>query len=203
MRILLAVVFILVTAAAAAAQSARGVSLNIGAGSVGSTSRVVLGAVAQVTVGTDIQISRNWGLRVDAGRRLPSRRSWEPRSLYYERSPDDPSQVIETDTTQIATEDTLVDVAVLLRRAWPVGERFEAALLTGLDLSFVKFHHHITFRPHPASGRPEEVHEHTNRRTLVVVDAGIEGGACWYTGSRGCSPPMKSIDGRSSGLVSS
>ena len=129
-----------------------------------------------VSIGTDLRLSSNWELRVEAGRRFPSRRSWDPHSLYYEPSPDDPSQVIESDITELATEETLVDVAVLLRRAWPIGDRFEAAFLTGLDFSVVNLHSHLTLRPHPGSGRPEEVFEHSSRRTLRVLDIGVEGG---------------------------
>ncbi len=177
MRMLLGSLLVLLSAGSAVAQSAPPrFSLIAGAGAVGSTDSVMPGGMTMLSIGTDLRLSRNWELRVEAGRRFPSHRSWEPHSLYYEPSPDDPTQVIESDTTQIATQDALVDVAVLLRRAWPVGERFEAALLTGLDFSVVKFHSQLTLRPHPSSGRPEEVLEHTNRRALMVLDIGVEGG---------------------------
>lgn len=177
MRILLVFLLVLSAGPAAAQSTAPRFSLLVGAGSVGSTSSAMPGAMAMVSAGTDLRLSRNWELRVEAGRRFPSHRSWEPHSLYYYPSPDDPSQSIEADTTQIAAEDTLIDVAVLLRRAWPIRERFEAALLTGVDVSVVKFHHHLAIRPSP--GDPdgvEEVYDSSNRRALMVFDVGVEGG---------------------------
>ena len=177
MRMLLGCLLVLLCAGSAVAQPAPSrFSLIAGAGAVGSTSSVLPGSVTMVSIGADPRLSPNWELRVEAGRRFPSHRSWEPHSLYYEPSPDDPSQAIESDTTQLATEDTLVDVAMLLRRAWPIGDRFEAAFLTGLDFSVVNLHSHLTLRPRPGSGRPEEVFEHSSRRTLRVLDIGVEGG---------------------------
>jgi hypothetical protein len=152
------------------------VSLNISAGSVGSTSRVMPGAVAQLTVGTDVAISRNWQLRFEAGRRAPSLRSWEPRSLYYLPSPDNPSQPIEAQTVQRASEDTLADIAVLARRVWPVRERFEMAFLTGMDMSVVRHRHHLEIQRSLTDPKAVDVFDTTNVRTHMVLDLGVEAG---------------------------
>jgi hypothetical protein len=177
MRICLIGALMLWPASLAMAQPATPrVSLNISAGSVGSTSRVMPGAVTQLTVGTDVAISRNWQLRFEAGRRTPSRRSWEPRSLYYLSSPDDPSQPIEAQTVQQASEDTLADLAVLARRAWPVRERFEIAFLTGVDMTVVRHRHHLEIQLSLSDPEAVDVFDTTNVRTHMALDLGIEGG---------------------------
>ncbi|MEX2272359.1 MAG: hypothetical protein WD690_12850 [Vicinamibacterales bacterium] len=155
-------------------------SFNIGIGSVGSTSRATPGAVTLASIGTDVRLFDRVSLRIEAGRRAPSTREWTAHSMYYFPSPDGPDDIgasIGVESTTRVTERSLADIAILLRYAWPVRERFEVAFLSGLDLSVMKFRHHTTI---PASlTDPSDVHvfEGGNRRTLGVFDFGLEGGA--------------------------
>jgi hypothetical protein len=174
---------VLGSAASAGAQAPAGerhsrFSLNLGVGSVGSTSQgpQKSAPAALLSVGTDVRLSEHWSLRLEVGRRMPRTHNWVSRdTMYYFKAPDG-GQPIGLPSTLLASDETIADIALLARRAWGVRERFEIGLLTGLDLQVVRYRWHITI---PLSlTDPEDVLEsmHDNRRTLGVFDFGIEGG---------------------------
>jgi hypothetical protein len=183
MRMLLAALAgsVLAATTAAAQPAASRFSLNLGAGSVGSTSNATPppGPVTLVSIGTDVRLSNHWGLRLEAGRRTPSTSHERiSHSVYYFPNPEAPADIrasIGLPSTTRSTEQYLFDAAVLIRYARPVRSRLEVAFLTGLDLHAVRFRHHTTI---PASLNPGDVHvfEGDTRHTLGVFDFGIDGG---------------------------
>ena len=95
--------------------------------------------------------------------------------MYYLESPDGgPS--IGVAATVVASAETLVDYALLARRVWPHGDRFEIGLLTGLDFQVVRYRWRTTI---PTSlTDPNQVDEFVsdNRRTRGALDVGLDGG---------------------------
>jgi len=152
------------------------ISLNAGAGAVSSTSSATPGQAALITIGADVSLSPNWSLRLEAGRRAPSTRHWVNReTMYYFEAPDGGSP-IGVASTVVASDETLADLALLARRAWQHGRRFEVGLLTGLDFRIVRYRWRTTI---PTSlTDPDQVEEFVSdiRRTLGVFDFGIDGG---------------------------
>ena len=169
--------FVLV-ASPAMAQSAdtSRCSLNIGAGTVSSISSATPGQASLITIGTDVRLSTNWSLRLEAGRRAPGTRHWVNReTMYYLAAPDGGSPV-GVAATVVASDETLVDYALLARRAWPHGDRFEIGLLAGLDFQVVRYRWRTTI---PTSlTDPNQVDEFVsdNRRTRGALDVGLDGG---------------------------
>ena len=151
-------------------------SLNVGAGSVSSISTATPGQAALITIGTDVRLSANWSLRVEAGRRAPGTRHWVNRETMYYLEPPDGGPSIGVAATVVASDETLVDYALLVRRAWPHGDRFGIGLLTGLDFQVVRYRWRTTI---PTSlTDPDQVEEFVsdNRRTHGAFDVGLDGG---------------------------
>lgn len=166
----------------AAAQTPEGrgrFSLNLGLGSVGSTAQgpQKSGPAALLSAGADMRLSEHWSLRLEAGRRVPRTHNWVSRDTIYYLDAPDGGPPIGLPSTLVASDETLADIALLVRRAWSVRERFEIGLLTGLDLQVVRYRWHITI---PLSlTDPDDVHVsmHDNRRTLGAFDIGLDAGA--------------------------
>ncbi|HEX6322993.1 MAG TPA: hypothetical protein VFZ36_04655 [Vicinamibacterales bacterium] len=134
------------------------------------------GPAALLSVGTDIRLSEHWSLRLEAGRRVPRTHNWISRdTMYYFEAPDG-GQPIGVASTLVAADQTVADVALLARRAWPVRERVELGLLTGLDLRIVRYRWQITI-PRSLTD-PEDVHVSMidNRRTHGAFDVGLDAG---------------------------
>ena len=151
-------------------------SLNVGAGTVSSTSTATPGQAALITIGTDVRLSTNWSLRLEAGRRAPDTRHWVNRdTMYYLDAPDGGSSIGVAATT-VGSDETIADVVLLARRAWPHGERFEVGLLAGHAFQIIRYRMRTTI---PTSlTDPDDVEEFVfdNRRTLGFLGLGLDGG---------------------------
>lgn len=152
------------------------ISLNAGAGAVSSTSSATPGQAALITIGADVGLSPNWSLRLEAGRRAPSTRHWVNReTMYYFEAPDGGSP-IGVASTVVGSDETIADIALLARRAWPHGERFEVGILAGPAFQIVRSRVRMTI---PTSlTNPDDVEEFAfdNLCRLGVLDFGIDGG---------------------------
>ena len=170
-------VFILIASPAIAQTTEKSrMSVNVGAGTVSSTSTATPGQTALITLGADLRLSPNWSLRLEAGRRAPGTRHWVNRdTVYYLEAPDGGSS-IGVAATSVGSDETIADVVLLARRAWPHGERFEVGLLAGHALQIIRYRVRTTI---PTSlTEPDEVEEFVfdNRRTLGFFGLGIDGG---------------------------
>lgn len=154
-------------------------SLNLGAGVVGSTADVAPGSVGLLSVGTDIRFTPRWSIRIEAGRRLPTNRTFTTHSIYSVADPDAPSdrsRFVEVQSTTRVEERWLADLAVLVRAASRRHARFEVAALAGLDLQVVRSRWHTTIPQSLTDPVDVLVLENTARRMRGVFDLGVEGG---------------------------
>lgn len=112
------------------------ISVNVGVGTVNSTSSATPGQSALITIGTDRRLSTNWSLRLEAGRRAPGTRHWVNRAtMYYFEAPDGGSP-IGVVSTVVGSDETLADIALLARR--PARQSHARALRPGPRRSRIK-----------------------------------------------------------------
>ncbi len=138
-----ALLMLLALAAQAGAQTTKKPSLNVALGSVGSTSESLSGSLAVVSIGTDIPLTRRWGLRVEGGQRIPRHRQSREQMTVYLYGPDPQApDIIRAYPVQRTTEideTALGDLSLFARFNSPPGESaFEVAALGGVGVNWVQ-----------------------------------------------------------------
>lgn len=133
---------------------------------------------ATLAIGTDVPLSAWLGLRIEAGRRLPTSVTRMSYPLYSVADPSAPPgrRASMRPGTSIATERTAADVAVLARLTAHRGRRLELAGLAGVDLQVVHHRHRLTVPLSLTDPTDVRVYETANRRTRGLLDLGVDAG---------------------------
>lgn len=156
-------------------------SLNLALGSVGSTSESLSGSLAALSIGTDIPLTRRWGLRLEAGQRLPRhRQSREQMTVYlYRPDPQAPEflRAFPVQRTTEIDETALGDLSLFARFNSPPGDsRFEVAVLGGVGVNWVDVER-MTAQPHSLDNLDDiDVRREETMEARPIFAAGMEAG---------------------------
>jgi hypothetical protein len=142
-------------------------TFNFGTGITTSTSNPSSGAVFVYTAGADLPLSERWGLRFEAGRRLPDT---QVRSYTTERY----LLGIRLDSRTTVEETSIIDAAVLLRFGTPSDRAVQFGALAGLNFQAVDVFER-TWLPHSLTD-PSEAEESVRESFVIetLFDVGAD-----------------------------